>query len=255
MLSVDRQNDIVQRLFKDKSVSVASLSSEYRVSAETIRRDLDKLCSKDPMIIRVHGGAYRVTPDGDPPYSFRESSRVEEKTRIAEACFHRIREGDFVFMDSSTTTLYLSKLIAASDLHLTVITNGLGIINELSKCKNIDILGVGGKYTDATHSFVGNTAFSGLSGLYAAKAFVSCSGIDLDFGITHNSDDEAAIRKIMLTNSKERYLLIDSNKFGRCKTYKIVGFETIDEIFTDNELPEEWHALLRKNSIRLTICR
>ncbi len=255
MLSVDRQNDILRRLSKDKSISVATLSSDYDVSAETIRRDLDKLCAQDPMIIRVHGGAYRVTPDGDPPYTFREGSRVEEKTRIAKACFSRIQDGDFVFLDSSTTTLYLSKLIAASNLHLTVITNGLGIINELSACPNIGILSVGGKYTDSTHSFVGSTAFTDLSGLFATKAFVSCSGIDLNFGITHNNDDEAAIRKIMLTNSKVRYLLIDSNKFGRCKTYRIVGFEMIDQIYTDHELSDEWVELFKRYNIQLSVCR
>lgn len=254
MLSVNRMNSIMQMLNKNNSVSVAELSASFGVSSETIRRDLDKLTSENPMIVRVHGGAYRITPDEDPPYGFRETSRVVEKKRIAEACFTRINDGDFVFMDSSTTTLYLSKLIADSGYNLTVITNGLGIINELRGVPNIKIICIGGKYTDQSRSFVGSSALENLAGLYASKAFVSCSGIDREFGITHNSEDEAAIRKVMLSNSKNRYLLVDSNKFGRCKTFKIINLDVIDEIFTDREQGEDWLAMFKQHGILLNVC-
>ena len=61
MLSVDRLNSIKQILAKEHSVTVAELSKAFNVSSETIRRDLDKLSAEDSMILRVHGGAYRVT--------------------------------------------------------------------------------------------------------------------------------------------------------------------------------------------------
>ena len=137
MLSVDRANNIKQILSKQNSVTVSELSLMFGVSGETIRRDLQKLSSEDPMIVRVHGGAYRLTPDGDPPYNFRQSSRIEEKKRIAAKCFEKISDGDFLFLDSSTTTLYLSKLIAASGYNLTVITNSLGVLNELCSRESI----------------------------------------------------------------------------------------------------------------------
>ena len=125
MLSVDRLNSIKQILAKEHSVTVAELSKAFNVSSETIRRDLDKLSAEDSMILRVHGGAYRVTADNDPPYTFRQSSKVDEKLRIANACMSMVDNGDFMFLDSSTTTLYLSKQIAKSSLRLTVITNSL----------------------------------------------------------------------------------------------------------------------------------
>ena len=129
MLSVDRTNSIKQILSKKNSVTVSELSLMFDVSGETIRRDLQKISSEDPTIVRVHGGAYRLTTDGEPPYNFRQSSRIGEKKRIAARCFEEIEDGDFLFLDSSSTALHLSKLIAASGLNLTVITNSLGVLN------------------------------------------------------------------------------------------------------------------------------
>lgn len=254
MLSVDRINSIKQILQKSNSVTVADLAEKFYVSSETIRRDLQKICDEDPMIIKVHGGAYRILPDADPPYAFREGSRIEEKKRIAMRAFEEIDDGDYLMLDGSTTTLYLSKLIAAASLHVTVISNSTGIINELITNENINVIGIGGRYTDATHSFVGAISLQQLSGLFAVKAFVSCSGIDIDNGITHNSEEEAAIRRMMLKNSRNRYLLLDGNKFGRCKAHKIIDLNTIDKIFTEMDVDAKWDKLFKANGIELVRC-
>ena len=254
MLSVDRANNIKQILSKQNSVTVSELSLMFGVSGETIRRDLQKLSSEDPMIVRDHGGAYRLAPDGDPPYNFRQSSRIEEKKRIAAKCFEKISDGDFLFLDSSTTTLYLSKLIAASGYNLTVITNSLGVLNELCSRESIRMIALGGKYTDKSHSFVGGNTLSELSGLFAGKAFVSCSGLDMAFGLTHSNEEEAAIRKAMLMNSKERYMLIDSNKFGRCKTHGIIPMDNVDAVFTDSLPDDRWLNFFAKYGVELHIC-
>lgn len=254
MLSVDRTNSIKQLLSKQNSVTVSELSLMFDVSGETIRRDLQKLSSEDPLIVRVHGGAYRVTPDGDPPYNFRRNSKIDEKKRIAASCFEEIKEGDFLFLDSSSTALCLSKLIAASGLELTVITNSLGVLNELCVSESVCIIALGGRYTDKSHSFVGNSTLAELAGLFAGKAFVSCSGLDMDFGLTYSNEEEAAIRRAMLHNSKKRYMLIDSSKFDRCKTHGITTVHNVDAIFTDSVPDERWLDFFSKHEVELRVC-
>lgn len=256
MLSVDRIKGIEQLLEKNNSVSVNELSRAFGVSGETIRRDLYNISKKDPAIVRVYGGAYRVTPDSDPPYSFRNSSKVDEKRRIADKCFDKIEDGDHIFLDSSTTTLFLAKLLSTSGLKLTVITNSFEVIGELNSCENINLICAGGAYTKSTHSFVGNTTIQCLSGLYAVKSFISCAGIDLRFGLTHNSEEEAAVRKVMLANSKLHYLLIDSNKFGRCKLHAVspLSREYIDTVFTDSKPEPAWIEMFARSGIALEVC-
>lgn len=255
MLSVDRENSIKQILYKQNSVTVSELSCMFGVSGETIRRDLQRISAEDPMIVRVHGGAYRATPDSEAPYNFRQSSMIDEKKRIAARCFQEIKEGDFLFLDSSTTTLYLSKLIATSGLELTVMTNSLGILNELCASDSVRIIALGGRYTDRSHSFVGHSTLAELSGLLAGKAFVSCSGLDMTFGLTHSDEEEAAIRSAMLRNSKERYVLIDSKKFGHCKTHGIMSMDDVNAVFTDAAPDEHWLSFFKEHEARLIVCK
>lgn len=255
MLSVDRENSIKQLLCKQNSVTVSELSSMFGVSGETIRRDLQKISAEDPMIVRVHGGAYRVTPDGEAPYDFRQSSMLDEKKHIAARCFHEIEEGDFLFLDSSTVSLYLSKLIATSGLELTVMTNSLGVLNELCMSDSIRMIALGGRYSDRAHSFVGHSTLAELSDLFAGKAFVSCSGLDMTFGLTHNDEEEAAIKKAMLQNSKKRYLLIDSKKFGRSMTHGIISIDDIDAVFTDSAPDERWQSFFKDHETELYVCQ
>ena len=51
MLAIERKNEILSILQKEQSVLVSDLSQRYRVTEETIRRDLEKLekegCQKD----------------------------------------------------------------------------------------------------------------------------------------------------------------------------------------------------------------
>lgn len=60
----------------------------------------------------------------------------------------------------------------------------------------------------------------------------------------------------MLKNSKNRFLLIDSNKFDRCKSYKAASLNTglMDVIYTDRDLGEEWGLLLSNMRITLQVC-
>lgn len=254
MLSVDRANSIKQILYRQNSVTVSELSIMFDVSGETIRRDLQKLSTEDTSIIRVHGGACRIAPDYDPPYDFRQATRIDVKKQIAASCFELIEEGDHLFLDSSTSTLYLSKLIAASGYRLTVITNSLGVLNELCSCENIDVIALGGRYSGSSHSFVGSGTLTELAELFAGKAFVSCAGLDMDFGLTHSSEDEAAIRKTMLLNSKLRCVLMDSKKFGLCKTHGIAAMDNVDIIFTNDAPDDDWLDYFAKHGTSLRIC-
>lgn len=253
MLSVERINAIKQLLIKYESVSIPELSREFNVSGETIRRDIDKICAEDNRVVKVYGGAYRAKPNQDPPYKIRKAAMVDEKKHIAASALDYIHENDTIMLDSSTTTLVLSGLIAAAQLNLTVITNSLSVINELCECPNIRIVDVGGNYDSNSHSFRGNITLSALRNYHADVAFVSCSGLSRDFGATDNSEDAALIRRTMISNSSSSVLLADSNKFDRCKTNRIAALSDFKTIVT-NKLPDsEWISLCGELGIELKI--
>ena len=76
----------------------------------------------------------------------------------------------------------------------------------------------------------------------------------MSFGLTHNNEEEAVIRKTMLQNAKKRYVLIDSTKFGRGKTHGITAIDDIDAVFTDSLPDERWLNFFEKHDVELRVC-
>ena len=56
MLAIERRNEILEKLQREKKVIVGDLSRIYNVSEETIRRDLERL-ENDGYAIKSYGGA------------------------------------------------------------------------------------------------------------------------------------------------------------------------------------------------------
>jgi len=255
VLAVDRIATIEKSLNTSESVSVAELSRLFEVTEETIRRDLDKIVARDDLVVRVHGGAYRQKPfDHETPYQLRETLLVAEKERMAKRSSAVLEQGDTIMLDSSTSALYLAKQLKGLDLGLTVITNSLRIAMELSECTQTNLVLIGGSYRQASRSFVGYAATAALLELHADKALVSCSGLSERFGLTDNNESEARIRRLMLDNSRRKFLLVDSDKFGRCKNYRIAGVEGVEALFTDKFPDAGLIRLLSDNKVSLELC-
>jgi DeoR/GlpR family transcriptional regulator of sugar metabolism len=255
VLAVDRIAAIEKSLDTSESVSVADLSRFFEVTEETIRRDLDKIVARDNLVVRVHGGAFRQKPfDHEAPYQLRENLLVAEKERMARRSSAVLERGDTIMLDSSTSALYLAKQLKGLELGLTVITNSLRIAMELSDCTQTNLVLIGGTYRQASRSFVGYAASATLSQLHADKALVSCSGLSERFGLTDNNESEAQIRRLMLENSHRKFLLVDSDKFGRCKNYHIADLEGVETLFTD-KLPDTGIIrVLSGENVSLELC-
>ena len=56
MLGIERRQQIMEKLNNEQKVYVAELAKLFNVTEETIRRDLEKLESKD-LLRRSYGGA------------------------------------------------------------------------------------------------------------------------------------------------------------------------------------------------------
>ena len=82
MLPIERRNKITEMLQMDKKVIVSNLSSQFGVTEETIRRDLEKL-EKDGIAIKTYGGAV-LNEDLhlDLPYLVRKRANTDRKSVV-----------------------------------------------------------------------------------------------------------------------------------------------------------------------------
>ena len=102
-----------------------------------------------------------------------------------------------------------------------------------------------------SYSFSGEYARRFFSSYYTDIAFFACKGISMEHGISWAYDEEAALRKIMLNNTRKRILLCDSTKFNATYTSTLFGFESIDILITDKDPGPDWTAFLERQQVQL----
>lgn len=239
MLAVERKNIIYSRLCENGRVMVNELASEFGVSDETIRRDLDKL-EQEGLAEKFYGGAIKAENTFfDLPFHIRQSSNVPQKKRIAELVLSLINDGDYIALDSSTTALEVIKA-AKSRTNLTVITNSVEIMLEFSQKSDWNIISTGGSLKTGSLSLVGGIAEKMISGFNVDLCICSCKGLDLDRGCTDSNEADAEMKAAMLGIAKRKVLTVDSTKFNKVSFAKVCGVEYFDTVVTDTAPSAEW---------------
>ena len=236
MLALERQKRILEILNADGSVLVSKLSEELDVTEETIRRDLEKL-EKQEMLIRTHGGAVPVDEnDYELSLEKRKNTNITAKEKLAKEAVKFVKPWDTVFLDASTTTFYMAKEIKKMQ-NVTVITNSVRVINELSGLKDVKVIGIGGLLSQ-NQSFVGSLAEDTIEKNYFAnKMFFSSKGImEEDTWVLESNEQECAIKQKMIKNSTERYFICDKSKIGRVGYMRLSTFENVQYLITDSEV-------------------
>ena len=249
MLAVERKNKIREIVTHNKSGTVLELARRFSVSEETIRRDLKQL-EEEGLLVRTYGGAYvRDSAQNEVTAEFRENIYVESKKLIAKKCAKLISNGDSIFLDSSTTALYICDNI--QDKSVTLITNSLKILNKCSTNKNIQLFAIGGAFSYNTMSFNGRNACKMLQQYHVDKAFISCENLDLEHGLTDSSERQADIRETAINHGTNIYLIADYTKFGKTSFVKISDLSALTGIIVDKPLSSEWNEALNKLNITL----
>ncbi|MBQ8204106.1 MAG: DeoR/GlpR transcriptional regulator [Clostridia bacterium] len=250
MLALERQKRILELLSIEGAVMVSKLSAELGVTEETVRRDLEKLEAKE-MLRRTHGGAL---PMDEGSYEFslekRKALNVEAKQALARKAVQFIATGDTVFLDASTTTFYMAKELKTMR-NITVITNSIRVINELSGVEGVKVIAVGGIVSN-NQSLVGAMAENYITDNYFAdKMFFSSRGIGENSIILEGNEQECFIKQSMLKNSKIHYYLCDKSKVGRVGYMRLSTFENVKYLITDASVEGELKATLDEFGVEI----
>lgn len=248
MLAVERRNLILEKLQKDKRVIVSEISQLYNVSEETIRRDLDKL-DKDGLAIKSYGGAViNENTNIDLPFNVRKTHNVSGKQRIAELVASLIHDGDHIMLDASTTAVFISKAIKEKQ-HLTVITNSLEIVIELSDVSDWNVISSGGQIKEGYLALVGPRAINSLEVFNVETTVISCKGFDQVKGFTDSNDQFAQAKQVMLKAAKQCVLAVDSSKFDTIAFSKVGDLHDVDVIVTDKKPSRKWMEFMEKMGV------
>ncbi|MNJ54253.1 Glucitol operon repressor [compost metagenome] len=234
---------------KDKRVLVSELSQKFNVTEETIRRDLEKL-EKEGIVTRTYGGAITNShTNEDLPFTTRNATNSEIKRQIAAKALNLINDGDTLMIDPSSTSLELMKLLHQRK-NITVITSSIHILQELIS-SGINIISTGGALRARSMSLVGTSAQETVMKYNVDKVILSCKALSLDKGIMDSNEPECELKKTMLQQAGKALLLADHSKFDKTAFVKLMEFEDIDVLITDQEPEPVWMDMLTENSVEV----
>lgn len=154
------------------------------------------------------------------------------KRAIGTAAANLVKEGDTIILDSGVTTDYLATALTGRQ-NITVITNSLSVLVKLEREQGIMLVSSGGVVRSKSRSLTGPSAEHSLAELRADKAFISASGLSLDFGLSNTNMAEATIKQAMIKAAREVILLADHTKIGVESLVKIADVDQIDRLITD----------------------
>lgn len=254
ILPAQRRALILERLRVENAASIQDLAMALGASSSTVRRDLDYLTERG-YIERTHGGAIiqsAPTTRFEPEASIAAETARRQKSAIAQIAARRLSRGQSVLFDASSTVRETARVISALNLPLTAVTNDLACALLLSNAASIHTIVTGGAIRPGSTTLLGSPGQDFLGGIHVDVAFI---GVHTVSGgtFTETSLEVAAMKKRMIGAARKAIVLADSRKFGGQSFCEICAAGEVDEIITDDELPESVRREYDAMGIALTI--
>ncbi len=180
----------------------------------------------------------------------RENENTAAKKTIAALAYKLVKNGDSVFLDSSSTTGFIIPLLN-NFKYLSVTTIGIRNALLLSQTNNIKSYLAGGRIQNHSNSITGSDTIDYISRIRADITLVSCSGADIFAGFTDADIEQSKLKRRMKSNSSKIAMLCDSTKFG--KTFMCVDFtfDEIDYLVTDKMPAPPYIEKIKEAGIKL----
>jgi DeoR family transcriptional regulator, aga operon transcriptional repressor len=250
----NRRERIVALLREQGSVQIPALAERFRVSTQTLRKDLNFLDDKG-ICTRSSGGAILKRPPPSPTEEAIDVKRTlfaEQKVRIGRSAASLIKNDESVLLDSGTTALQVARHIEPG-ASLVVVTNDVGIMNELVTRESVQLVFLGGTLRRKNLSFYGTQTERALQDLHVDKLFLAADGFDIEKGLTTHFEPEALLNRMMCRAASEIIVVADSSKFGRICLHKILEPHGISKLVTDTGIPESAREALTRIGVEVII--
>ena len=207
-----RQTEIVTLLrAMQKELRVDELASMLRVSALTIRRDLEQLAAGG-RVIRTHGGCIAAGRAAlETEYHSKVAQNFELKQAVGRAAAEEVRPGSVVLVNDGSTTFHVAAHLEER-APLTVFTNSIAMITDLGRIPGIELYILGGRYNRELYSLQGSLTEHILEGQQFDVCFIGADSVTPEGQCMVVTPEEASLTRAMLRRARRRVLLADHTK-------------------------------------------
>ncbi|SFR74245.1 transcriptional regulator, DeoR family [Marinobacter daqiaonensis] len=246
-----RQDQIMDLIQEQGFVTTEQLVEQFRVTPQTIRRDLNELAGRN-RVRRHHGGAGIDSSTVNTAYQARKIMELEAKERIAKALVERIPDNASLFINIGTTTETIARALLERS-GLKVVTNNLHVASILSAREDFTIIIAGGEVRNRDGGIVGEATRDFINQFRMDFGIIGISGIDNDGSLLDFDYREVRVAQAIIGNSDQVMLAADHTKFGRNAMVRLGNITQANHVFTDQAPPEEIRQLLTDNNVALHV--
>lgn len=251
MFMEERQTEIIETIKNKGKILISEIAEKYGISDESARRDLRMLEQKG-LCKRTYGGAIKLQQVGVRLPADRDFDKMpvyDNYREIAKEAVTHIKENDIIYLTGGSFGHIILSFLP-KDFHYTLVVNSVDIAKKLRAFDNIDVYSVGGKMRQSG-SITDSLATEFISRFHFDTCFITGAGLTADFGLSNGTDETAAFQRAVMRNSRNKILLIPSNKVGSDSFIKVCKANCFDIIITDWDCVKEEIELLRDMNIEV----
>lgn len=254
-----RWDHVLTLLSQAKRLSVAEVAAELGISESTVRRDFVEM-ERAQLARRTHGGIVAV----DVAYSLATAPRSSDQAAVqrelvAAHAASLVEPGQIIgFNGGRTTTSTARRAVARADIDsrdgrpgLTVVCAALNIATETVLRPAVRTVVLGGVAEPYSFELTGPLATATMRDLWLDVMFVGTIGLDVQAGLTCNSDAEAGVTRIMIGHSRRVVGLATADKIGHRALAGICPVSALTDLVISGPVTEELREHLSEASVRL----
>ena len=248
-LPVKRHRELLRLLRVRDQMTVREVASQFKVSVDTARRDLDRLASQG-LLTRTYGGAVAIQkPEPQRGKRLQEmTSHLFEEKRLARLLDEIIKDGETLLLSGGFAMRCCAEELGSRDLK--IVTNNLDISFDRVTVAHVYVLG--GKCLPDARVTVGPMIVSGMN-ITVDSAVIGVDGITVKEGLTKNNPEEALMISEMIAAAQRTIVVADSSKFAK-ESFACIGpIGSMQVLITDKEPPDDLAQALHEARVEVII--
>jgi len=232
MLTTQRRALISARLTRDGEIVAKRLADELNLSEDTIRRDLREMAAEG-LLKRVHGGALPLAP-ALPNFAARQEIAGDVKRRLGRKAAAMIEAGQTIFLDGGTSNAEIARALPR-EMRLTVVTHAPTIAAELER-HEAEVILVGGRLYKHSMVATGAAALAAIADIRVDLFFLGVTAIHPVHGVSTGDFEEAAVKRAVLKQAADAYVLATAEKFGAVSPHRVAGIADLAGFIVAEEI-------------------
>ncbi|UWQ94551.1 DeoR/GlpR family DNA-binding transcription regulator [Rhodobacteraceae bacterium M385] len=228
----ERRTNILETVEQSGFATIETLAERFRVSAQTVRRDIIALANAG-RLQRFHGGAGPVdqAEAARLDYSAKRNIARPEKQIVGRRAAKLIPDGATLYLDVGTT-IEACAVELAKRPSFTVFTNSMPAAMKFDPAHHQVHL-LGGRMAGRDGSLVGAEIVDRLRNVLLDYALIACSAIDQDDRVMDFDVDKIAIKQAALQSARHPFLLATRSKFNRTALAVVASVEDFDQVISE----------------------